>query len=402
VRIFRDPVLRAAARGLVTFRHRHRVDEVVVEGGAAVGVRGALLAPSDAPRGVPSSRDEVGEFDLRAQAVVVATGGLGGHLDLVRAHWPTDRLGPFPEAMLLGVPAHVDGRMLGITERAGGAVVNLDRMWHYPDGLRHHSPVWPRHAVHFLPGPSPLWLDAEGRRLPTPRFPGHASLEALGHVSRGGHAHSWLIMTHSMVDKEFDLSGSDQNPDITGKDLALLLLRARKSLMKPVRAFLDRGEDVVTRRTLPELVAAMNALTPATPLDPARVEHEVVARDLQLRNDYSKDMQLMSLRNVRRYAVERLMRTARPHRLLDPAHGPLYGIRVNLFTRKTLGGVQTNLDSQVVRPDGTPFDGLYAAGETAGFGGGGVHGYHAPEGSFLGGCIFSGRTAGRAIDAALG
>ncbi|RKT57308.1 FAD-binding dehydrogenase [Saccharothrix australiensis] len=397
VRIFRDPVLDAAARGLVTFAYRHRVDEVVVEGGAAVGVRGAVLVPSDEPRGVPSSRQEVGAFELRAQAVLVTSGGLGGNHDLVRAHWPTDRLGPAPRSMLSGVPAHVDGRMLGITGRAGASVVNLDRMWHYSTGLRNHSPVWPRHGVHFLPGPSPLWLDATGRRLPPPLFPGHTELAALRHVATSGHPHSWLIMTKSMVDKEFDLSGSEQNPDLTGKNCALLVLRARKSLMPTVRAFLERGPDIVVRPTLPELVGAMNALTPEAPLDPARVEREVVARDLQVRNDYSKDMQLMSLRNVRAYLPERITRTSGPHRVLDPARGPLFAIRLHVLTRKTLGGVQTNLDSQVVRRDGTVFDGLYAAGEVAGFGGGGVHGHHALEGTFLGGCIFSGRTAGRVI-----
>ncbi|GAA1295304.1 FAD-binding dehydrogenase [Saccharothrix xinjiangensis] len=397
VRVFRDPVLEASARGSVTFKHRHRVDEIVVEGGTAVGVRGALLAPSDAPRGAPSTRREVGAFELRAQAVLVTAGGMGGNLDLVRANWPTGRLGAFPESMLVGVPAHVDGRMLEITARAGGSVVNLDRMWHYSEGLRHHSPVWPRHAAHFVPGPSALWLDPTGRRLPPPLFPGHTSGNVLRHLGRNGHSHSWLIMTRTMLDKEFDLSGSAENPDVTDKNHALLLLRVKKSLMKPVRDFLERGEDVVVGRELPALVEAMNALTPRTPLDLGRVEHEALARDLQVRNEYSKDLQLMSVRNVREYKVERLMRTARPHRLLDPAHGPLYGIRLNLFTRKTLGGVQTNLDSQVVRPDGSVVDGLYAAGETAGFGGGGVHGYHALEGGFLGGCIFTGRVAGRAI-----
>ncbi|MBB5953944.1 hypothetical protein FHS29_000514 [Saccharothrix tamanrassetensis] len=401
VRIFREPVLEAADRGLVTFKHRHRVDEIVVEGGAAVGVRGAVLEPSDEPRGVPSSRTEVGAFDLRAQAVLVAAGGMGGNHDLVRAHWPTDRLGPYPESILTGVPAHVDGRMLGITENAGGSVVNLDRMWHYSEGLRNHSPVWPRHTVHFLPGPSALWLDATGRRLPPPLYPGHSALESLRHVVLSGHSHSWLIMSQSVLDKEFDLAGSDQNPDVTGKNCALLALRVKKSLTKPVRDFIEHGEDIVVRRTLPALVDAMNAITPEAPLDFARVAYETAARDRQVLNAYSKDFQLMSLHNARQYTVERLMRTARPHRLLDPVHGPLYGIRMNLFTRKTLGGVQTTLDSQVVRPDGRAFDGLYAAGEAAGFGGGGVHGYHALEGSFLGGCIFSGRSAGRAIDQGL-
>ncbi|MET9549937.1 FAD-binding dehydrogenase [Streptomyces sp. NPDC006627] len=397
VRTFRKPVLDAAGRGLVTFHHRHRVDELIVEGGAAVGVRGAVLEPSRAPRGVPSSREEVGEFEMRAQAVLITSGGMGGNLDLVRAHWPTDRLGPVPASMLTGVPAHVDGRMLRITEDAGGSVVNLDRMWNYPEGLKNWDPIWPRHGVRVISGPSPLWLDATGRRLPPPLFPSHTALHTLRHVTLKGHDHSWFIMTQTILDREFALSGSEQNPDLTGKNCPLMLLRLKKSTMGPVRAFLERGEDIVIRPTLPALVEGMNALTPEAPLEYARVEREAAARDRQAANDYYKDMQLMSVRNARSYLPERLLRIAAPHRLLDPAHGPLIAARLHLLIRKTLGGVQTNLDSQVLRPDGQDFAGLYAAGEAAGFGGGGVHGYNALEGGFLGGCVFSGRTAGRAL-----
>ncbi|MDT9684604.1 FAD-binding dehydrogenase [Streptomyces sp. TRM76323] len=397
VRTFRKPVLAAATRGLVTFKYRHRVDELVIEGGAAVGVRGAVLEPSREPRGVPSSRKETGRFEIRAQAVLIASGGMGANHDLVRAHWPTDRLGPAPATMLTGVPAHVDGRMLQITERAGGSVVNLDRMWFYNEGMKNWAPVWPGHGVRLLPGPSPLWLDATGRRLPPPLFPSHASLATLRHLRSTGHDHSWFIMTHSMVDKEFALSGSDQNPDLTGKNCLLLLQRFKKSTMAPVRAFIENGEDILVSRTLSELVEGMNALTPEPLLDYARVEREVVARDRQVANDYGKDMQLMAVRNARAYLPEKAVRITAPHRLLDPAHGPLVAVRLRLLTRKTLGGVQTTLGSQVVRPDGTTFDGLYAAGEAAGFGGGGVHGYNALEGTFLGGCIFSGRVAGRTL-----
>ncbi|MFF8653234.1 FAD-binding dehydrogenase [Streptomyces huasconensis] len=402
VRTFRKPVLAAAHRGLVTFKYRHRVDEIIVESGTAVGVRGKLLEPSQVPRGVPSSRKEVGVFELRAQAVLITSGGMGANHELVRAHWPTDRIGPAPHSMLTGVPAHVDGRMLHITERAGGSVVNLDRMWFYNEGMKNWNPIWPGHGVRLLPGPSPLWLDATGRRLPPPLFPSHASLPTLRHIRSTRHDHSWFVMTQTMVDREFALSGSDQNPDLTGKSCLLLLQRLKKSTMAPVRKFLEHGEDIVIRRTLRELVEGMNALTPDTPLDYARVAHEVAARDRQVSNDYSKDAQLMAVRNARAYLPEKALRIAAPHRLLDAEHGPLVAVRLRLLTRKTLGGVQTNLDAQVVRPDGATLDGLYAAGEAAGFGGGGVHGYNALEGTFLGGCVFSGRAAGRALTRDLG
>ncbi|MEU4350047.1 FAD-binding dehydrogenase [Streptomyces sp. NPDC023838] len=397
VRVFREPVLEAAARGLVTFKYRHRVDDLIVEGGAAVGVRGNVLVPSSQPRGVASSRGADGEFELRAQAVVVTSGGIGGDHDLVRRNWPVERMGPAPRSMVTGVPAYVDGRMLGITEGAGGSIVNRDRMWHYTEGLKNWDPIWPGHGIRIIPGPSSLWLDATGRRLPAPLFPGHDTLGTLKHIVGTGHDHTWFVLTRSIVEKEFALSGSEQNPDITGKDLKLVLSRVRKGAPGPVQAFLDHGEDFVVRRTLRDLVDGMNAISPGPKLELAQVEREILARDREIDNGYGKDFQVMSMRNARAYWPDRLTRVAKPHRLLDPAHGPLIAVRLHVLTRKTLGGLETTLDSQVVRPDGTPFDGLYAAGEVAGFGGGGVHGYNALEGTFLGGCIFSGRAAGRAL-----
>ncbi|MFI1105552.1 FAD-binding dehydrogenase [Streptomyces melanogenes] len=397
VRIFREPVLAAAARGLVTFKYRHRVDDLIVEGGAAVGVRGSVLVPSSEPRGVASSREARGEFELRAQAVVVTSGGIGGDHDLVRENWPVERMGPAPRSMVTGVPAYVDGRMLGITENAGGSIVNRDRMWHYTEGLKNWDPIWPGHGIRIIPGPSSLWLHATGRRLPAPLFPGHDTLGTLKHIVGTGHDHTWFVLTRSIVEKEFALSGSEQNPDITGKDLKLVLSRVRKGAPGPVQAFLDHGEDFVVRRSLPDLVDGMNAISPGPKLELDQVEREIRARDREIDNGYGKDFQVMSMRNARAYWPDRITRVARPHRLLDPAHGPLIAVRLHVLTRKTLGGLETTLDSQVVRPDGTPFEGLYAAGEVAGFGGGGVHGYNALEGTFLGGCIFSGRAAGRAL-----
>ncbi|GAB2646140.1 FAD-binding dehydrogenase [Prescottella soli] len=402
VRVFREPVLDAAARGQVTFRYRHQVDELIVENGAAVGVRGTVLEPSTEPRGVKSSRTPTGEFELRAQAVVVTSGGIGGNPELVRKNWPVDRLGRAPERMITGVPAHVDGRMLEITESAGGNIVNRDRMWHYTEGIVNWDPIWPNHAIRIIPGPSSLWLDATGKRLPVPLFPGFDTLATLKHILGTGHDHTWFVLTQSIIEKEFALSGSEQNPDLTGKDMKLLLGRVKKGAPGPVEAFKQHGVDFVVRDNLRDLVDGMNALTPDAKLDYAQVEHEIVARDNEMDNTYSKDMQVMAIRNARTYLADKAIRVAKPHRLLDPAHGPLIAVRLNLLTRKTLGGLETNLDSQVIRPDGSVFDGLYAAGEVAGFGGGGVHGYNALEGTFLGGCIFSGRAAGRALGRSLG
>ncbi len=399
VEAFARPVLRAERSGLVRFAFRHRVDGLLTERGAVVGVRGSVLAPDDSGRGLPSSREGVGPFEERAAAVVVTSGGIGHNHALMRANWPTERIGPAPRHLISGVPAHVDGRMLAITEEAGGRVVNRDRMWAYTEGVHNWDPVWPDHAIRILPGPSSLWFDADGRRLTgASGVPGADSIGAMKQILATGHDYSWFILTQSIIEKEFALSGSEQNPDLTGRDLRFVLKsRLAKGAPAPVERFKQYGEDFVVARTLPELVAGMNAIARGPKLDAADIERQIVARDRELENRFSKDVQVMAIHNARRSLTDRIARVARPHRILDPAHGPLIGVRLNILSRKTLGGLQTDLDSRVLGPDGAPVPGLYAAGEVAGFGGGGVHGYNALEGTFLGGCIFSGRAAGRAL-----
>ena len=379
----------------VRFAHRHRVDELIVEGGRAAGVRGAVLEPSDAARGVASSRNTLGEFEFRAAAVLVTSGGIGGNLELVRQNWP-ERMGRVPSQLLAGVPAHVDGRMIGITEGAGGRVINRDRMWHYTEGITNYDPIWPGHGIRIIPGPSPLWLDAAGSRLPGPLYPGFDTLGTLEHIARSGYDYTWFVLNAKIIEKEFALSGQEQNPDLTGRSLRKLISsRVRSGPPPPVRAFVDRGVDFVQADSLRELVAAMNDLPDVAPLDYATVEAEVTARDREVANRFSKDGQITAIRGARAYLGDRLGRVVAPHRLTDPSAGPLIAVKLHILTRKTLGGLETDLGSRVLGGDGKPIDGLYAAGEVAGFGGGGVHGYRALEGTFLGGCIFSGRAAGR-------
>jgi uncharacterized protein len=398
-----EPFLRRVAEhvaaGRVELRHRHQVTELMTSDGAVTGVRGTVLAPDGAERGRPTNRDATGEFELGAQAVVVTSGGIGANHELVRQAWPI-RLGQPPERMLTGVPAHVDGRMLGVTESVGGRVVNRDRMWHYVEGIENFAPIWPGHAIRILPGPSSMWFDGNGDRLPAPLYPGFDTLGTLAHLRQTGHDHSWFILTKRIIGKEFALSGSEQNPDITGRSVRDVVGRARADMPGPVRAFLEQGPDFVQADTLPELVARMNALTPDAPLDPGHVERQVRDRDAQVDNSFGKDFQVTAIRGARNYRGDKLIRTARPHRILDPEAGPLIAVRLRILTRKTLGGLQTDLSSRVLSASGDPVPGLYAAGEVAGFGGGGVHGYRSLEGTFLGGCIFSGRTAGRAAAAA--
>ncbi len=390
-----------AKQGLVTFKFRHRVSELTKTGDVVDGVRGEVLEPSSVERGHKSSRTVVGDFALKAQAVIVTSGGIGGDHELVRRNWPR-RLGPAPKRMITGVPDHVDGRMLAITEAAGGTVINSDRMWHYVEGVKNWNPIWSDHAIRVLPGPSTIWLDARGKRLPAPLYPGFDTLRTLKYIMDTGYDYTWFILTRRIIQKEFALSGSEQNPDLTGKKWSLVLARARRGIPAPVKAFMDKGEDFIVEGDLTRLVERMNALAGEALLNRDRVEHEITARDMQLDNPFCKDAQITAIRATRKYLGDRLIRTARPHKLLDPSAGPLIAVRLRILTRKTLGGLQTDLESRVIGGDGRPVPGLYAAGEVAGFGGGGVHGYAALEGTFLGGCIFSGRAAGRAAAHAVG
>ncbi|MFI9010059.1 FAD-binding dehydrogenase [Actinosynnema sp. NPDC053489] len=398
---FERRVREGVARGLVQLRFRHRVTGLTTTGGAVDGVRGEVLELSTAGRGEPSSRTATGDFELRAQAVVVTSGGIGANHEMVRRNWPS-RLGTPPEHMLSGVPDHVDGEMLRVVQSSGGGIINEDRMWHYPEGIANYAPVWNRHGIRILPGPSSLWLDATGARLPIPLFPGFDALGALEHIVKTGHGYSWFVLNSRIIGKEFALSGSEQNPDLTGKDVRAVLKRALPGAVAPVEEFAKRSEEFVFGRTPEELAAGMNELTGTSLIDAAGLRRTIAARDLQVLSGLGKDMQVNAMREARRFLTDKLIRVVEPHALMDPKAGPLIAVRLSVLTRKTLGGLHTDLSARVLKDDGTPLDGVYAAGEASGFGGGGVHGYRALEGTFLGGCLFSGRVAGRAAAEATG
>ena len=399
-----EPFLRrvrtAVDNGTIELRFRHRVTSLVMHDGVVTGVAGEILIPSNVPRGAPSTREVVGDFALGAQAVIVASGGIGGNHELVRRNWPPS-WGAAPARMISGVPDYVDGVMLGVTERAGGRIINADRMWHYPEGVLNHSPVWTAHGIRILSGPSPLWLDAAGERLPSPLFPGFDSLGALRHITSSGYDYSWLVLDRRTLSTEFALSGSEQNPDLTGKDLRQVIGRARGGPTGPVQAFLDRGADFVVRATVADLAKGMNELTGGDLIEAKALRSLIMARDQQVASGLGKDPQVVATAAARRYVGDRLTRIVRPHRNHDGSGDYLVAVRCPVLTPQTLGGLETDLSARVLGSDGQPLSGVFAAGEAAGFGGGGVHGYRALEGTFLGGCLFSGRIAGRAAAAAV-
>ncbi|HET8569524.1 MAG TPA: FAD-binding dehydrogenase [Candidatus Limnocylindria bacterium] len=386
-----EPFVRGARERGVRVLHRHRVGEITTSGGRVDGVRGEVLEACIVERGRASPRTAVGEFAVRAGAVIVTSGGIGADHDLVRAHWPT-RLGPAPAALLSGVPEHVDGRGIKVAERAGAHVIGRDRMWHYVEGVASVTPIWRAHGIRILPGPSSLWVDATGRRLPAALYPGADTLGTLAHLGSLGYDHSWFVLTYPIVRREFALSGSEQNPDLTGRSWRLVLARLRGA-PAPVRALMEKGVDFIVEPDLPALLRRMRDLSGGF-LEADRVARAIAERDAAVKD--ASDEQGAAIRRARELVGERIVRVARPHALTDPKAGPLIAVRLRVLTRKTLGGIRTDLSARVLREDGGAVPGLYAAGEAAGFGGGGMHGYRALEGTFLGGCIFSGRAAGRA------
>jgi len=399
VEVFENRVRAMMAGGRIQIKFRHQVDDLIVEGGACVGVNGSVLAPDSSDRGKPTNRTVVGDFEFRAHAVIVCSGGIGGNLDLVRQSWPA-RLGKPPAHMIKGVPAHVDGRMIGISELAGVNTINKDRMWHYVEGIRNWDPIWPDHAIRILPGPSSMWLDATGKRMKAPNYPGYDSLGSLHDIMETGYDYTWFILTQSIIKKEFALSGSEQNPDLTGRDWKMVATRAFGSKATgPVEAFKERGADFAVADNLTDLVAKMNKIAGSDMLDVDSIKTQIEDRDRQIDNKFTKDQQIMGLRTYRNYIGDKLIRTAKPHKILDPKYGPLIAVKLHILTRKTLGGIETDLGGRCFRQKegrgAQVMPGLYAAGEVSGFGGGGYHGYRALEGTFLGGCIFSGRQAGR-------
>lgn len=396
LRPFEQRVLEVEKQGKVTFGFRHRVTGFDIANGKIAGITGEVLAPDDAVRGAATNRDVIDSFDIRADQVIVTSGGIGGNFDLVRRNWDASKSGPLPDKMVSGVPEHVDGLLLDIVKDAGAELINTDRMWHYTEGVQNWDPIWPHHGIRILPGPSSMWFDATGDRLPAPCMPGFDTMSTLHEICRRGHDHTWFVLTQKIIEKEFALSGSEQNFDLTeGGWKDVLKARLGKGATPAVEAFKEKGEDFVVAGNFDTLVAGMNQLG-GNMIDPAKLRAQIAARDAQIDNPFTKDAQITAIHAARNYLGDKLIRTAKPHKILDPSKGPLIAVKLHVVTRKTLGGIHTDLDAKVFAPGGQTIGGLYAAGEAAGFGGGGYHGNNALEGTFLGGCIHSGRRAGRA------
>lgn len=385
---FVDYVLKKEKEGKFRLLTRHQVTNIDIHNNQIKGISGNILEPSDVNRGEPSSRKIIDTFTYDVDNFVISTGGIGANQDMIKKNWPK-RLGTPPNYMIQGVPDSTDGKMIELSESLGVNIVNKDCMWHYTEGIHNHSPIWTKHGIRIIPGPSSIWLDAKGNRMSAPDFPGFDTLHSLETITKTGYDYSWFVLSEDMIKKEFALSGSEQNPDITNKDVKLLIKeRLKSNVTGPVKAFLEKGDDFVTADNLESLVAKMNQLTNEDLLDYQHIKAQIKSRDLQINNKFTKDPQVAFIHNARKFLGDKFIRTAKPHKLLS--NNKLIAVKLHLISRKTLGGIQTNLDGQAFNQDNQLIEGLYAAGEASGFGGGGVHGYRSLEGTFLGGCIFSG------------
>jgi uncharacterized protein len=408
-------------RAALDLRLRSRVSGLIVEEGRAVGCR---VVPERAPpraRGEaaktehttpPTTAEDAGaqdpdgggseqdEIELRAGgAVVLACGGIGGNLEIVRREWPTERLGPAPEKLLMGSHYYADGALHEEVRRLGGNVTHLSRMWNYADAVRHPKPQREGHGLKLIPPRSGIVLNPDGRRYgPVPVMPTFDAYAALERMCEDERKYSWLVCNFKIAKRELDVSGSQHNPHLRERRLVPFLLSVLLGKPGLVRHFLDGSPDFVSASTLDELAARMNEVTGEGAIDAGVLEREVgrydetIARGKGLFNDD----QLRRIGQLRNWRGDRL-RTARFQRIVDPKAMPLMAIRLQVMARKSLGGIQTDLACRVLREDGGPIEGLYAVGEAAGFGGGGVHGKRSLEGTFLGGCIFTGRLAAAAI-----
>jgi predicted oxidoreductase len=372
-------------RSSLDLRTGTRVTGLVEDGGRITGVRTV-------------AEDGGAEGEIAAEAVVIASGGIGGNLDIVRREWPAE-MGEAPEHILMGSHYYADGAMHEEVERIGGNVTHLDRMWNYADAVRHPEPRRPLHGLKLIPPRSGLMLDPQGRRYgPVPVMPTFDAYYALERMCESDPKYSWLICNFKIARRELDVSGSQHNPSIREKRLVRFVLGVLLGKPTLVQHFIDRCPDFVTARTLPELATRMGEVTGDGELDAGLMEREVRRYDDMLARGKAlwNDDQVRRIAALRNWRGDRL-RTAKFQRITDAEAGPIIAIRLQPMARKSLGGIQTDLHARVLREDGEPIPGLYAAGEAAGFGGGGLHGKRSLEGTFLGGCVFSGRIAAQAI-----
>jgi uncharacterized protein len=366
---------------------RHQVQALSRNGAAITGCEGLDQASGNG-------------FMLKAQQLVIAGGGITGDLARVRQHWPREWGAP-PPVLLNGSHPSADGSLHDATARIGGNVTHLEQMWNYAAGVHHPNPQFDDHGLSLIPVKTALWLDPDGHRIgPVPLITGFSTRDMVAQIAQNQWPHTWQILNRRIAVRELAASGAEHNAAIRDRRLFAFGWQMLRGNPRLVDELLARCPDFVQASTLPELARKMNALVGNDAISAAALEQEISPYDAQMRRGkrFHNDDQLRRIAQLRQWSGDRL-RTCNFQPILDPAAGPLIAIRCHLLTRKSTGGIQTDLDSRVLGANGQPIAGLYATGEAAGFGGGGCSGRGSLEGTFLSGCILTARAAARHIGA---
>ncbi len=368
---------------------RHKAEDLVVENNRVIGVTGIDEANNE-------------RFRATGENIIVATGGMGGNIEKVREHWYKP-WGEPPKTILNGSHIYALGDMHDAVEKVNGNVTHLDWNWHYAAGVRHPRPKWKDHGLSLVPPKSALWLNYRGERFgPIPLITSFDTRWTVKEICKQEKKYSWQILNMKIMMKEFAVSGAESNEALRDKKI-IEFLKVTLFGNKKLIADMLNSPDFVTAQTIEELVDKMNALEGTDDVQLHAVKESVLRYDEQIDRGvkYHDDDQLRRIAHTRQYKGDRV-RTCKFQKIFDPKALPLIAIRESILSRKTLGGIQTDLDCRVLqKPENGEQEvipGLYAIGEAAGFGGGGMHGKGALEGTFLGSCVLTARVAAKNIN----
>jgi len=334
-----------------------------------------------------------------ASSTIVASGGFTGNLAKVKDNWPK-HFSPAPENMLNGTHPSCDGAMHDEVSNIGGNVTHLDKMWNYAAGIPDPKATFENKGLSLIPCKSALWLDSEAKRIgPEPMVTGFDTNELCRRMSEQESGYAWQVLNWKIASKEFAVSGVDHNQMIRDKKFFTMLKETLLGNHRLVKQMQDECDHFIVADSISELTDKMNTLTPTNAVETKVLQQTLDDYDTILARPSSQwnDDQIRRIEHARKWGPDKL-RTCKPHPIQDKKHGPLIAIKVALISRKSLGGIQTNLNSQVVDETAQPINGLYAIGEAAGFGGGGASGEKSLEGTFLAGCILTAQQAAKSIN----
>lgn len=368
----------------------HKAEDIILENGKVVGIIGINEANNNEP------------FQALGENIIIATGGMGGNIERVKENWYKPWGDP-PKILLNGSHIYALGDMHDAVDKINGNVTHMDWHWHYPGGVRHPRPRWKNHGLSLVPPKSALWLDYTGKRFgPEPLVTAYDSRYIVEQICKSEKKYSWQVLNMKIMKKEFAISGSESNEAIRDKKIFKFLKNILLGNMELVNDMIENCPDFVTAKTIEELVEKMNDLEGTKDVLLSNVKESVGNYDASIDRGeaYHNDPQLSMIAHARQYRGDKV-RTCKFQKIIDQKAMPLVAIRESILSRKTLGGIQTDLDSRVMSTPingySEPIPGLFAVGEAAGFGGGGLHGKGALEGTFLGGCVLTARMAAKYI-----